>query len=885
MANELHFSWPSLSPPHLGSDDQLGLSILANLMKAPEQAYQDRVGTAQMRAVARSMGVPEEQLNTIMPGEDNPQPIGGTGIVGRIASGASKTGAVLSGILGAPVKPPRFGPTEIKDLEEGAARESLISTIPKDDPDYVKKAAKIRLGKYDEVFPGSPKNLIELAGAEADRRGYGQNDPRRYDFIKQQMIEMTGAQTGARVDVTQRTKQQEAHDRALEWNRTHTDPNEQVPVPPAPDQGPGSGTGGTTEPGGGMGGRGHFGRMSLPDDPVQPGRVSAYDPRYTAAEQKWNVPIGLVRSVHEHESSFDPSAQSAHSFGLGQFIPETAAQYGVDRGDAGSNIEGTAHMLSDLYKKTGSWADAVRAYNGGGDPNYPVQAILQRAAQYRSVLAGKDQQQTPVLQKVDESDLPIYKGAKGFVFHHSGGTSLNQLVATLRDRGLGSQYLMDRDGTIYAYGGAGSSHIQPNDKWGGDAPGLSNKNAIGMEVVARDDGDITPAQIASARRFIANNYPDVPVYGHGEVNPGHKQANEGATITAAIRGDRAGGRQPPVQVARQPEGMVGQPPPGPQYAEAETGVVTDAAGRPIATAVPQAAPGGGTALQPTKKEIDTGAGKITYTDPELAKRDPEIMTKGRIMFGTSDLTNEQLQQAEDAVRQEKITGRPLTSIDLAIYATGNKPGTELTRDQADDVVRYLQKYKNDPGLNGQLARAKIAEIWLKRLTEPVRQIDPKTADYVIDPRTGQPKNKVNPYGTPMRAIDALATDPVAASIPIFSAGYVEWKRRTGDEAASLLEQAQAGLTNLAKALGETGRVPVQEQQRLKGLIPIPGEDTVASAAVKVKQATELVQNIQRELISQGGNEKGPRTPEDQRQQNIQRHGVDVPEGWEIMEPQ
>jgi len=136
------------------------------------------------------------------------------------------------------------------------------------------------------------------------------------------------------------------------------------------------------------------------------------------------------------------------------------------------------------------------------------------------------------------SGLPIYPNAAGFVFHHSGGSSLAELRDTLGRRGLGSQYLMDRDGTIYPYGGEGSPHIQPNDAWGGDAPGLSNKNAIGMELVAKDDSDVTPEQIASARRFIAENYPNIPVYGHGEVNPGHKQATEGATVARAVREDR-----------------------------------------------------------------------------------------------------------------------------------------------------------------------------------------------------------------------------------------------------------------------------------------------------------------------------------------------------------
>jgi Phage tail lysozyme/N-acetylmuramoyl-L-alanine amidase len=136
------------------------------------------------------------------------------------------------------------------------------------------------------------------------------------------------------------------------------------------------------------------------------------------------------------------------------------------------------------------------------------------------------------------TEIPVYP-ARGFVFHHSGGSTLKELEDTLRARKLGSQYLMDRDGTIYSFAGAGSPHIKPNDRYGGIAPGLSNANAVGMEIVAKDDNDLTPAQVASARRFIAEKYPNVPVYGHGEVNPGHKQAREGMTVVEAIRADRA----------------------------------------------------------------------------------------------------------------------------------------------------------------------------------------------------------------------------------------------------------------------------------------------------------------------------------------------------------
>jgi hypothetical protein len=146
-----------------------------------------------------------------------------------------------------------------------------------------------------------------------------------------------------------------------------------------------------------------------------------------------------------------------------------------------------------------------------------------------------------------EATLPVYP-AQGFVFHHSGGSTLEGLRNTLQKRGLGSQYLMDRDGTIYSFAGAGSPHIRPNDQFGGIAPGLSNKNAVGMEIVAKNDQDVTPAQVAAARQFIATNYPNVPVYGHGQVNPGHKMADEGMTVVRAIQADR--GVQPGTPVPR-----------------------------------------------------------------------------------------------------------------------------------------------------------------------------------------------------------------------------------------------------------------------------------------------------------------------------------------------
>jgi hypothetical protein len=124
-----------------------------------------------------------------------------------------------------------------------------------------------------------------------------------------------------------------------------------------------------------------------------------------------------------------------------------------------------------------------------------------------------------------------------FIMHHTSGRGTAEGVqATLRQRGLGVQYIMERDGTIKQVGGPGASHMKTG--WGPMGKGLSNKNVVGMEVIAKNDKDVTPAQIEAAKKFIAKYYPNTPLYGHGQVNPGHKEHDEGMTIIDAIKKDR-----------------------------------------------------------------------------------------------------------------------------------------------------------------------------------------------------------------------------------------------------------------------------------------------------------------------------------------------------------
>jgi hypothetical protein len=171
---------------------------------------------------------------------------------------------------------------------------------------------------------------------------------------------------------------------------------------------------------------------------------------------------------------------------------------------------------------------------------------------------SKVQPAQPVTTNPDGSDFPQRVQAVGnndpaaFIVHHTSGRgTVDGVVSTLKERGLGVQFVMDRDGNIYQTGGPGAQNIL---KGWGKGEGLSNQNIVGMEIIAKDDKDVTDAQKQSFARFIAARYPNTPLYGHGEVNPGHKEADEGLSAKTAALAYRAqlsqGGA--PAQVAGQP---------------------------------------------------------------------------------------------------------------------------------------------------------------------------------------------------------------------------------------------------------------------------------------------------------------------------------------------
>jgi hypothetical protein len=86
-----------------------------------------------------------------------------------------------------------------------------------------------------------------------------------------------------------------------------------------------------------------------------------------SAASRWNVSAALLAAQLMAESNFNPFASSpAGAEGIAQFIPSTAAAYGLDDPfDPVAAIEAQAHLMSDLMRRFGSPQLALAAYNAG----------------------------------------------------------------------------------------------------------------------------------------------------------------------------------------------------------------------------------------------------------------------------------------------------------------------------------------------------------------------------------------------------------------------------------------------------------------------------------------------------------------------------------------
>jgi hypothetical protein len=105
--------------------------------------------------------------------------------------------------------------------------------------------------------------------------------------------------------------------------------------------------------------------------PGLPGFVPAFARRpLLAAASRHGVSAALLAAQLLAESNFDPAAVSpAGAQGIAQFMPGTAAAYGLDDPfDVPAAIDAQARLMADLLARFGSTALALAAYNAGPAP-------------------------------------------------------------------------------------------------------------------------------------------------------------------------------------------------------------------------------------------------------------------------------------------------------------------------------------------------------------------------------------------------------------------------------------------------------------------------------------------------------------------------------------
>jgi soluble lytic murein transglycosylase-like protein len=93
---------------------------------------------------------------------------------------------------------------------------------------------------------------------------------------------------------------------------------------------------------------------------------AAHAPAIEAAAARHGLEPELLGALVWTESGFDPQARSgAGAIGLGQLMPGTAAELGVDPYDPVQNLDGAARYLRQQIDRFGDVRLALAAYNAG----------------------------------------------------------------------------------------------------------------------------------------------------------------------------------------------------------------------------------------------------------------------------------------------------------------------------------------------------------------------------------------------------------------------------------------------------------------------------------------------------------------------------------------
>lgn len=145
--------------------------------------------------------------------------------------------------------------------------------------------------------------------------------------------------------------------------------------------------------------------------------------------------------------------------------------------------------------------------------------------------------------------LGILEKPEAIVIHHTGPANRpQQIFDTFNERQFPAHFVIDKEGNIWQTLSTGvrGRHLKASGNFvgqGARADWVNNANAIGIEIMAENDDDISQVQLDAAKGLIEqigkmyNINLSSSVFGHGELNPGHKQLTEGQKVARLFRPD------------------------------------------------------------------------------------------------------------------------------------------------------------------------------------------------------------------------------------------------------------------------------------------------------------------------------------------------------------
>jgi N-acetyl-anhydromuramyl-L-alanine amidase AmpD len=112
------------------------------------------------------------------------------------------------------------------------------------------------------------------------------------------------------------------------------------------------------------------------------------------------------------------------------------------------------------------------------------------------------------------------KGSKYFILHHTAGLgTAEQVLSVLNKRKLGIHYIIDGLGDVYKTLNSGTEGAHIKSFYPSAPKDMSNETAVGVEIVGKDNNDITKKQCKSALLLVKSlGFSLGQIYGHGEVS-------------------------------------------------------------------------------------------------------------------------------------------------------------------------------------------------------------------------------------------------------------------------------------------------------------------------------------------------------------------------------